>query len=105
MNVEILVRLVMEIDVSQGLLPQDASLAGVQVQQYLGMGELCYIQSAKGVKEQDQLLKILAMIVRPQELKYLKFQKISKFQQEFLMVKKLHLNKKYKLIYGQGNQS
>lgn len=43
MNVEILVRLVMEIDVSQGLLPQDASLAGVQVQQYLGMGGLCYI--------------------------------------------------------------
>ncbi len=102
MNVEILVRLAMEIDVSLDQHPQDAQHAGVQVQQYLEMVELCYILSAKGAKEQDQLLKILVMIVRPQELKYLKCQKFSKFQQEFQMVKKLHLNKKYMLIYGLG---
>lgn len=51
MNAEILVRLATEIDASLGLLPQDVSPAEAQVQQYSGMVELCYILSAKGVKE------------------------------------------------------
>lgn len=50
MNVKILAKLVMEIDVSLDRLPQDAWHAEVLAQQYLEMVELYYILNAKDAK-------------------------------------------------------
>ena len=85
MKEKILVKIVVETDVSLGQHQLDVWLAEVLELQYIGKVPLlctCNVQDAMVL---DQLLKIHANNAKPQELKYRKFPNKYKYQQAYLM--------------------